>query len=147
MRATRSNGRAGGSSTATYGGSHARAAGRDWTAEISLAHGGEPTWSEEDEKTVLTGGSTYATAVRARIQPNDSTANLQVELADETVDVPRYLISVDYGMAEILDGDVVVVSAADEDEALVGRWFRIDRVSLSSERFERDLFCTLLEIR
>lgn len=142
MRATRSNGRDGGSSTATYGGSHAQAAGRDWTAEVSLSHGSGGDWSPGDRRTTFGGSTPYATSVRARIQILAARGDETVEAAGETVTDPGYLVVVDAGQ-DASEGDVVKVTRNREDASLLGRTLRVDHVARGSELFERDLFCTL----
>lgn len=147
MRVVRSNGRAGGSSTTTYGASHAKAASRDWTSTVSLYPGsgeGAPTtgWSEEDQKTVASGGAPYATAVRAGVQVLAAGGTDTAEAAEETVPTPGYLVAVDHGQdAQV--GDMVKVTANPDDTSLVDQLLRVDHVVHGSERFQRDLLCTL----
>lgn len=146
MRATRSNGRDGGSSTTTYGGSHHQAASRDWTAEVSLSRGTGGTWAPGDRRTTFEGATPYATSVRARIQILAARGDETAEVAGETVIDPGYLVVVDVGQ-DASEGDVVIVTKNHEDPSLVDRSLRVDHVARGSELFERDLFCTLQTAR
>lgn len=147
MRGTRSNGRSGGSSTATYGGSHAQAAGRGWTAEVSLSSGGTAGgWSTEDRRTSFGESEPYATAVRARIQILAARGDDLVASAEETIVAPGYMVEVDYGQ-DAHEGDVVEVTTCEEDPTLEGRTLRVDQVVRGTDRFTRGLFCTLQAAR
>lgn len=148
VRALRSNGRAGGSSTEEYGGSHAVAARRDFTAEVSLFSGADVgTFSAEtSRRTTFAVETPYATAVRARIQALAARGRDVVQTADETVTIPGYLVEVDYGQ-DAKVGDTIVVDKCPDDKTLVDRRLRVDEVGKGSERFVRDLFCTLQTAR
>lgn len=147
MRATRSNGRDGGSSTTTYGGSHHQAASRDWTAEVSLSRGTGGTWAPGDRRTTFEGATPYATSVRARVQILAARGDETAEVAGETVTDPGYLVVVVDAGQDASEGDVVTVIKNREDASLVNRTLRVDHVARGSEIFERDLFCTLQTAR
>lgn len=146
MRATRSNGRDGASPTATFGGSHAKAATRDFAAEVSLLRGTAAGWSTTSHRTSFEPSAPYATAVRARIQILAARGDEVGQAAGETVIDPAYLVSVDAGQ-DAGEGDVIRVDVNPEDASLVGRILRVDHVARGSELFERDMFCTLQPAR
>lgn len=141
VRDLRSNGRAGGSSTKHYGASHAVAAGRDWSAEVSL-YAPPDAGVVSQRRTTFTPQTPYATSVRARIQPLAARGRDVVQSADETVTIPGYLVVVDAGQ-DPETGHTVKVTKCPDDETLVGRVLHVDQVARGSEIFERDLFCTL----
>lgn len=150
MRATRSHGRA---DTAVipagWGASHAPVLARTRTATVSLSTGlsSAPVWNTEDEVyEAPAAGSPYASAVPASIVAQQSTGDPRVEAAGETLDVFDYLIGVDHGQ-DADEGHVVTVTACPGDALLVGRKMRVERVDLGAERFERLLYCTLVDQR
>ena len=83
----------------------------------------------------------YATDVPARVQRLGAQARTVVTAEEQQV-VVDHLVVVPWGMAEVRPGhQVTVTDAADPD--LVGSVLRVEYVALGTERFERDLYCTL----
>lgn len=90
----------------------------------------------------------YATGQPARIQAHTTTGtNKTSETAEETVQVTGYLITLTHCRElehEPAVGDLVDVVDAN-DQLVIDRTFRVDQIPVGSLRFERDLFCILLD--
>lgn len=150
-RSVRSNGRSGGSSTATYSDAHEKAATRDWPARVSLTN---PTSSDADGAWDAGSGRTsfgagvaatpYATGLPARVQATANVGGVVADVAEDDVTEPRYLVQMHPEVVAQV-GTVVTVTACSEDPQLVGRSLRVAQVVVGTETFTRDLFCTLLE--
>lgn len=82
----------------------------------------------------------YAADVPARIQALSGQARV-IQLADDTETIADYLVAIPAEHAPKA-GHLVDVTASG-DAALTGRTLRIEKVATGTERFERDLFCTL----
>jgi hypothetical protein len=71
-------------------------------------------------------------------------SDAQVVVAEDVVITASYLIAVDRDL-EVIEGDAFTVETCPGDSDLVDRILRVEHVVLGTERFERDLFCNLLE--
>lgn len=123
--------------------SHAPVAQGTMTATVSLRKPGSTTvFDEATGQTEYTPLTPYATAQPARIQAYRATAiDRAKDVADETVRVTGYLVSVPWDNAPD-EGDIVDVTAS-KDGDLAGRSLVVIDVVRGSLRFTRDLFCTL----
>lgn len=111
------------------------------TATASLRKPGtQQSWDPDLEQMVAVPLAPYATGA-ARVQALRGEAR-NITLADDTQVLADYLIVVPASVAPAT-GDLVTVTASG-DPLLDGRVFVIHQVALGTERFERDLFCTLL---
>lgn len=97
-------------------------------------------WSDELEQNVATPHPPYATNVPARILALSGQARV-IQLAGDEEVVADYLVAVPAGQI-VASGDVVDVTATG-DADLTGRSLRVEKVVRGTERFERDLYCTL----
>lgn len=98
-------------------------------------------WSPTEDQMVSVPAAPYATDLPARVQrlggqPRDVVAAAVDEVAAD------YLITVPWATTTVQAGHVVTVLDA-TDDLLVGRTFTVQHTALGTERFERDLFCTL----
>lgn len=115
-----------------------------WNGAVTIRNPDEdtgPAWSNELEQNVMTPAAAYYSGA-ARIQQLDSRADQTVVAADPE-SVADYLVVVD-ASTEAHEGHVVTVTEAD-DPVLQGRDLTILRVVAGTERFERDLLCTLVD--
>lgn len=97
-------------------------------------------WSNTAEAMVATPKTAYAVDVPARVQALSGQARV-LQLADDTEVIADYLVVVPADRV-VATGHLVDVTASD-DAALTGRSLRVEKVARGTERFERDLFCTL----
>lgn len=98
-------------------------------------------WSDELEQNVAIPKPAYATNVPARIQALAGQARV-IQLAEDTEVVADYLVVIPADQ-DVVDGGHLVDVTATGDPALTGRSLRVEKVVHGTERFERDLFCTL----
>lgn len=103
------------------------------------AAGGEPVW--ENDQWVTTPAGPYATAVPARVQRLAGQARTVVTAEDNEV-VVDHLVQVPADVADVREGHLVTVTDA-TDPQLVDQVMRVEHVAVGTERFTRDLFCTL----
>jgi hypothetical protein len=115
---------------------------RTMRGRVSLREPGSSgqTWSEADEAMVATPLAPYATDVPARIQALSGQARV-VQLADDTEVIADYLVVVPAAQVVATGHLADVTTSGDPD--LTGRTLRVEKVARGTERFERDLFCTL----
>jgi hypothetical protein len=128
-----------------WGRNHAAVVATSRNAIVNLRRPSTTGWIPEDRITGVVPGEVYASNVTARIQAQINRSDNDAESAEETLTVPPYLVTVDYGL-EPFDGDEVEVVTCTGDPMLVGRSFRVDHTVHGTERFERDLFCTLVDV-
>jgi len=134
---------------ADWGLSHAPVAAGTRNATGTLRHaadgGDEAGWDPVNRVTVPPEGSVYATDITARIQSlitHRSDSNVVV--AEDVVITASYLVTVDLDL-ESVEGDTFTVATCAGDSTLVDQIFRVEHVVRGTERFERDLYCNLLE--
>jgi hypothetical protein len=129
-----------------WGRNHAPVAAGTRNAVVTLRRPATTEWDPDAADgrgaTVTTPGAVYASQVSARIQAQINRSHNDTTTAEETVTVPPYLVTVDHDL-QPHDGDEVQVVTCAGDPTLVGQPLRIDHVLRGTERFERDLFCTL----
>lgn len=94
-----------------------------------------------DDQWIAAPAAPYASEVPARVQ-RLAAQSRTVVVADDQELVVDHLVVVPWGMAEVRPGHLVTVTES-TDTALVGQVLRVEQVALGTERFERDLFCTL----
>lgn len=99
------------------------------------------TWNNTTQQNDLTPHEPYAT-VGARVQALRGESR-RIVVAEDLEVVADYLIVIP-GDVNPATTDLVTVSGTD-DALLDGRVFQIQQVELGTERFERDLFCTLTD--
>jgi hypothetical protein len=97
-------------------------------------------WSDELEQNVAVPLPAYATDVLARIQALAGQARIIQFAGDEEV-TADYLVTVPAARV-VVGGHLVDVTGADDPD-LVGRTLRVEKAVRGTERFSRDLFCTL----
>jgi hypothetical protein len=102
-----------------------------------------PGWDPTHKATSPTAGAPIASDVPARIQALVQ-RGVDVETADETVTVPPYLVQLHRDLV-VPAGAEISVTACAGDLQLQGRDLRVDDPVLGSERFTRDLRCTLID--
>lgn len=121
---------------------HAIVAARAMRGEVELRHAGTAqTWSETDEQMIAVPTDPYFTGP-ARVQALTAQARRIVTADDAELEVD-YLIAVPLLLADdAREGDVVTVTGS-HDAALSGRTLLVRIVEVGTERFERDLFCSL----
>lgn len=115
------------------------------SATINLRRPDTSAWAAAAEATTVTPGAVYASAVPAGIQAQVNRSDADAETAEELVTRHPYIVTVDQDLAP-LEGDEVRVTSCPEDLSLVDRTLRIDRVVRGTERFERQLLCTLIDL-
>lgn len=98
------------------------------------------TWSDEKEQMVAVPKTPYATAVAARVLALSGQARV-LQLADDTEVVADYLVVIPAD--QVVAGGHLVEVTDSEDPSLNGRTLRVEKVAMGTERFARDLFCTL----
>jgi hypothetical protein len=133
---------------ADWGRNHAPVAAGTRNATGTLRHaaegGDQADWDPVDRVTVPLDGAAYAADVTARIQSLVThRSDAQVEVAEDLVITASYLVTVDLDL-EATEGDTFTVATC-TDTTLVDQIFRVEHVVRGTERFERDLFCNLLE--
>jgi hypothetical protein len=97
-------------------------------------------WSDEDEAMVATPLPAYATDVPARIQALAGQARV-VQLAGDEEVIADYLVTIP--AARVVAGGQLVDVTTSDDPDLTGRTLRVETAVRGTERFQRDLFCTL----
>lgn len=108
---------------------------------VSLREPGtQQVWSDAEDQNVAVPKTPYATAVPARVQALAGQARV-IQLADDTEVMADYLVTVPAARV-VAGGHLVDVTTADDPD-LVGRTLRVEKAVRGTERFERDLFCTL----
>lgn len=108
---------------------------------VSLREPGtQQVWSDADQQNNIVPIAPYATNVPARIQALSGQARV-VQLADDTEVIADYLVVVPANQVAETGHLVDVTASTDPD--LTGRSLRVEKVVRGTERFERDLFCTL----
>lgn len=128
---------------------HGTVFAKTMTATVNLRKpGGTKTFNNTTRRTEYTGATPYATDQAARIQAQTSRAVQPVEeQAEETLQVAGYLVTLTFDRdpaAEPATGDLVdVIDSA--DPLLTGRTLKINDVMRGSLRFERDIYCTLVD--
>lgn len=121
-------------------------AGETRSAVVALSKPSTPVWSDVTEATSVTPPAPYASNLAARITSQISRSrDSDVDIAEETLTVAQYVVSVDHDV-EPFEGDEVTVTSCPGDLALQGRTLQVQSVVRGSNRLERDLFCTLLGI-
>jgi hypothetical protein len=117
------------------------------TAVVDLRKPGSTT-AFVDRRTTYTPLAPYATDQTARVQAQSSRAvQPGEEQAEETLQVGGYLVTLTFDRDpadEPATGDLVDVTASD-DPLLTGRSLKITDVVRGSLRFERDMFCILVD--
>lgn len=118
------------------------------TATVNLRKPGT-TKAFADRRTTYTPLAPYATGQAARIQAQTSRAVQpgQEEQAEETLQVSGYLVTLTFVRdvdQEPATGDLIDVTDSD-DPLLTGRTLKITDITRGSLRFERDVFCTLVD--
>ncbi|WP_248582597.1 DUF6093 family protein [Nocardioides sp. InS609-2] len=99
------------------------------------------TWSDELERNVATPKTPYFTG-GCRIQALTGQARV-IAVAEDDETIADYLITVPRDV-EPLEGHLARVTAVD-DAVLINRTLRVERVVRGTQRFERDIFCTLAD--
>lgn len=128
---------------------HGAVAAKTMTATVNLRHpGSTKTFNTTTRRSEFTPLAPYATAQAARVQAQTSRAvQAGQEAAEETLQVAGYLVTLTLDRTtdqEPSVGDLVDVTASG-DPLLTGRSLKIHDVVRGSLRFERDLFCTLVD--
>jgi hypothetical protein len=101
-------------------------------------------WDPDTRTTTPDAGTAYAEHITARIQSLVThRSDAQVVVAEDVVITASYLVTVDRDL-EVIEGDAFTVETCPRLH-LVDRILRVEHVVLGTERFERDLFCNLLE--
>lgn len=143
-RPTRSYGRPGTEVfPADWAASHRPVAEGTMLGTAALRHpGSTQAWDDELEQNVEVPLPAYAT-VACRVQALATQARPVVTAGDREV-VAQYLVTVpaDTGDGELDELDLVTLTGTG-DALLDGRTLTVAQVVLGTERFERDLFCTL----
>lgn len=102
--------------------------------------GTQQVWSPVLEQNTAVPKDPYATDVPARVLALSGQARV-IQLADDTEVIADYLVTVPASRV-VATGHLVDVTAC-TDADLTGRALRVEKVVRGTERFERDLFCTL----
>lgn len=98
------------------------------------------TWSDSLDQMVATPKTAYFDGP-CRIQALGNQARQPITAGDKET-VAEYLIAIGLDEADPVEGDHITIKTG--DDALAGQVLRINRVARGTERFERDLFCTLI---
>jgi hypothetical protein len=127
---------------------HGAVAAKTMTATVDLRKPGSTT-GFADRRTTYTPNAPYATDQAARVQAQTSRAVQPGEelQAEEGLQVAGYLVTLTLARdvtEEPATGDLVDVTASD-DPLLTGRTLKVSDIARGSLRFERDLFCTLVD--
>jgi hypothetical protein len=144
-RATRSQGRPDTPVIPTdWGTSHAPVVEKTMPGTVALRlPGGTPGgFDTETQQTGLTPHAAYAT-VACRIQALAGEARV-VATADDEETSADYLIAVPRSVHQVREGHLGKVTDTG-DPALDGRTLSVVQVARGTHRFERDLFCTLID--
>lgn len=99
-------------------------------------------WNPATEQNDLTPKPPYYSDVPARILALSGQARV-LQLADDTEVIADYLVVVPAD--KVVSGGHLVDVTDSEDPALNGRTLRVEKAVMGTERFERDLFCTLAD--
>lgn len=102
--------------------------------------GTQQGWSDAEEQNVAVAKAPYATAVPARVLALSGQARV-IQLADDTEVIADYLVVIP--AHHVVAGGHLVDITDSTDPDLTGRALRVEKVARGTERFERDLFCTL----
>jgi hypothetical protein len=134
-----------------WGRDHAPVVATSRNAVGSLRHASpadtnpDDSWATSDQSTHVTPGATYASNVPARIQSLIThRSDTDRDVAEEILTSASYLVTIDIDWP-VREGDLYAVDQCDGDTTLQTRLLRIEHVVRGTERFERDLFCNLLE--
>lgn len=115
---------------------------RAMRGEVELRQpGSTQSWSDANEAMVSVPKAPYYSGV-ARIQNLAGQGRGRVVTAEDAEMVADYLVTVPLAVDGASEGDLVKVVDA-HDGALVGRVLVVRLIEYGTERFERDLFCTL----
>jgi hypothetical protein len=98
------------------------------------------TWNPATEQNDVTPKAAYATDVPARVLALSGQARI-LQLADDTEVIADYLVVIP--AEHVVAGGHLIDVTDSEDPALNGRTLRVEKAAMGTERFERDLFCTL----
>lgn len=98
-------------------------------------------WSDAEDAYVGVPLAPYATNVPARVQ-RLSAQTRDVIAADDDETIVDHLVVIPWDMAEVETGHLVTITETTDDQ-LRDVVLRVHTVGLGTERFERDLFCTL----
>ena len=120
---------------------HAHVVAGSLRGRVALTDPARATQQWVDDQWTTVPAAPYATEVPARIQRLTAQSRTVITADDQEL-VVDHLVVVPWGMAEIRAGHLVAVTGS-TDPALVGQVLRVEYVALGTERFERDLFCTL----
>lgn len=128
---------------------HGAVAAKTMTATVDLRKpGSTQAFNTTSRRTEYTPNAAYATDQAARVQAQTSRAVQRgEEQVEETLQVSGYLVTLTFDRTadqEPATGDLVDVKTSD-DPLLTGRTLRIHDVVRGSLRFERDLFCNLVD--
>lgn len=102
--------------------------------------GTQQDWKPELEQNIAVPLDPYATDVPARVLALSGQARV-VQLADDTEVIADYLVAIPASYV-VASGHLVDITATGDPD-LTGRSLRVEKVVRGTERFERDLFCTL----
>lgn len=100
-------------------------------------------WSPALEQMVAVPKTPYAVDQPCRVQVLAQRANVDVTSAEDTVAVTRYLVVIPVEV-ETAEKDLVTITCP-ADPKLNGRVLEVQQVVRGSLRWERDLFCTLVD--
>lgn len=108
---------------------------------VSLREPGtKQVWSPEKDQNIAVQNTPYAVDVPARVLALSGQARV-VQLADDNEVIADYLVVVP--ASYIVAGGHLVDVTDSTDPDLTGRTLRVEKVARGTERFERDLFCTV----
>lgn len=109
---------------------------------VELRHPGtQQAWSDTADGMVAVPLDPYATAVPARILELTGEARV-VHAGEDTELIVDFLVVIPAAQAGLAERDLVTVTSSG-DLLLDGRVLQVERVLRGTERFERDLLCTL----
>lgn len=126
--------------------SHAPVADRAGTAVVALRRPGSGNaFNKTSGRTEFTKLEPYATGLPSRIQGLRETARgAPTVVAAENVRITDYLVTVPLAVVAAT-GDLVEITTCSDPMLPAGAMLKVVEITRGSLRFERDLFCTILD--
>jgi hypothetical protein len=129
---------------ATWETAHRVVLERTMRGRVSLrVPGPTQTWSDADQENNTTPIPPYATDVPARVLQLNGEAKV-IRTGEDTELVVDFLVAVSADRDDVATGHLVQVTDA-TDALLVGTTLSVQHVGVGTERFERDLYCNVID--
>lgn len=110
---------------------------------LRVPGGTEAGWDEATQQTKLTPHAPYAADVPARVLQLSGEAQT-IRTGEDTELVVDFRVAIPAGRSDVAAGHLVTVTET-TDPLLVDAVLQVQHVGLGTERFERHLFCTIVD--